>query len=90
MNGKAYLDLVRRQPCSCCGAAAPSFSHHPREGQGGAQKADDFLAIALCYECHQGVAGIHGNRSLMRIYKKSEMDMIAVTVRNVVNYLEAV
>lgn len=54
--------------------------HHIREGQGMSQRASDFLTIPLCPDCHQGPQGVHGDRTLMRVYKLSELDMLANTI----------
>lgn len=62
---------------------APANIHHIREGQGMAQRADDFLVIPLCHDCHQGPLGIHGDRTLLRITKMSELDLLAMTIREV-------
>lgn len=79
--GSAHLARVKGLPCACCGAAAPSDAHHIREGQGGAQRAPDFLAIPLCKEHHQGKTGVHGDKSAMRLRKLTELDMLADTIR---------
>ena len=54
--------------------------HHIREGQGMSQRASDFLAIPLCPDCHQGGMGIHGDRTLLRIHKLTELDLLARTI----------
>ncbi|WP_423820860.1 hypothetical protein V5738_11005 [Salinisphaera sp. SPP-AMP-43] len=56
--------------------------HHLREGQGGAQRADHFLTIALCEDCHQNSRlGLHGDRTLLRIANCDELDLLADTLR---------
>ena len=80
---KAYMGMVAILPCSCCGQPGPSLVHHIREGQGMSQRANNFLTIPLCYECHQGPKGIHGDKTLMRIYKVSELDMLAWTIEQI-------
>ena len=54
--------------------------HHIREGQGMSQRANDFLVIPLCKECHQGKLGIHGDKTLLRIVKMNELDLLAMTI----------
>jgi len=66
---------VRQLGCLLCGD--PASLHHPRSDQGMGGRESHWLVIPLCYECHQGPNGIHGNRSLMRIHKMSEWDMLA-------------
>lgn len=78
-KAKNHLGRIAQLPCACCGAHGVHV-HHIREGQGMAQRASDFLTIPLCPDCHQGPQGVHGDRSLMRVYKLSELDMLANTI----------
>ena len=80
-DGARHIALVKALPCACCEAPGPSDAHHIREGQGGAQRAPDFLAIPLCKECHQGSRGLHGDRTRLALRKLDELDMLADTVR---------
>lgn len=77
-----YKSLVADQPCSCCGAEGVEL-HHPREGQGMAQRASDWLVIPLCPDCHRGAFGIHGNKNMMKIKKLTEMDLLAQTIERI-------
>lgn len=70
---REHLGRVKSLPCSLCDAPAPSAAHHINQGQ-------HFTCVALCYECHQGHNGWHGNKSLWRIRKMDELDALAVTV----------
>lgn len=45
------------------------------------QRADDWLTIPLCWDCHQGTQGVHGDKAFMRIYKKTELSMLAWTLK---------
>lgn len=76
---KAYLSRVAALSCCVCGNHGVEL-HHVREGQGMAQRAQDWLVVPLCPNCHRGPQGLHGDRTLMRIYKMDEMDMIAKTI----------
>lgn len=71
---KQYLNDVAELPCMLCGAQ-PVELHHPRTGQGMSQRANDYLVIPLCPECHRGHNGVHGNQSLLKIQKLNEMDL---------------
>jgi hypothetical protein len=81
---KRYMGRVAKIGCVLCaklGAGPTKASvHHLREGQGKGERASDFLTIALCYDCHQGPNGFHGNRSLLRIAKVDELDLLALTI----------
>lgn len=54
--------------------------HHPREGQGGAQRAQNWLGIPLCVEHHAGSDGLHRNGNQIRLLKLDEMDLLAMTI----------
>lgn len=54
--------------------------HHVREGQGMAQRAQNWLVIPLCPSCHRGPHGIHGDRMLLRNARVDEMDLLALTI----------
>lgn len=76
---KKYLDRVSQLPCQCCGAEGVHI-HHVRAGQGMAQRAQTWLAVALCPACHTGSQGIHGDRRLLKARKLDEMDLLAMTI----------
>lgn len=81
---KRYMARVATVPCVLCTAlgidGVPASVHHIREGQGGGQRAPDWLTVALCHTCHQGPTGFHGDRSLMKIAKLEELDLLALTI----------
>lgn len=90
MNGREYLALVGSLPCVLCARLgmiqkARTECHHLRDGQGMQQRAQDWLAIAACTHCHTGAGGIHGDRTLLRVAKVDEVDLLADTVRAVMN-----
>lgn len=75
-----HLERIASLPCSLCGST-PVHVHHIREGQGMAQRASNWLTIPLCPSCHQGPQGIHGDKAMLRVYKKTELDLLADTIR---------
>lgn len=81
---RRHMDRVAQLPCVLGVALGENHGqpqiHHIREGQGTSQRASHFLTIPLCYDCHQGPNGIHGNRSLLRIAKAEELDLLALTI----------
>lgn len=81
---KRHMGRVSALPCACCGQSAPSAVHHIRSGQGMAQRAAHWLTIPLCQSCHQGPNGIHGDRSLLRVMKMDEIELLANTIRQLV------
>lgn len=44
------------------------------------QRASDWLTIPLCPDCHTGPWGIHGDRTMLRILKADELDLLADTL----------
>ena len=82
MNGRytkaerRHVALIKEQPCGVCGAAPPSHAHHLRQH-------NHWTVIPLCYDCHQGPQGIHGDRTLWRIYKMDEVDVLNQTLGRV-------
>lgn len=76
---KRHMGRVAELPCACCGVHGVQV-HHIREGQGMAQRASNWLTVPLCPECHTGPRGVHGDRSIMRTLKLSELDMLANTI----------
>lgn len=81
---KRHMHAVAQLPCVLCRALgqpdAKATVHHIREGQGMSQRASHYLTIPLCWDCHQGPNGIHGNRSLLRMAKLEELDLLAMTI----------
>jgi hypothetical protein len=77
-NEKEHLDAVASLPCALCGDS-PVHVHHIREGQGLSQRASNWLTIPLCPSCHQGSCGVHGDKSMLRVKKVTELDLLADT-----------
>lgn len=76
---RKHMDRVAQLPCVVCGSL-PVEVHHIRYSQGMSQRSSNWLTVALCPECHRGHNGLHGNKSLMRIHKLDEMDLVAMTL----------
>jgi hypothetical protein len=72
----AYLADVKRCACVVCNVPAPSSGHHPLQGL-------HLIAIALCWDCHQGPHGWHGDKSRWRAAKMTELKAINETRRRV-------
>ncbi len=83
---RAHMDRIKGMNCILCtllGMPQESSTdvHHLREGQGMAQRSSNWLTVPLCHSgCHQGPNGIHGDRSLLRIAKVDELDLLAATL----------
>lgn len=83
---RSHIGRVKAMGCILCELLgmrqeSATDAHHIRTGQGGAQRASDFLVIPLCHSgCHQGPRGIHGDRSLFRMAKVGELDLLAMVI----------
>lgn len=76
---KVHMGKVKQMPCAICGGS-PVEVHHIREGQGMAQRAGNFLTIPLCQQCHRGEQGVHGDKTMLRVYKTNELDLLNETL----------
>ena len=76
---KKHLDRIHGLSCCTCGAY-PVEAHHIRAGQGMSQRAGDWLTIPLCAACHRGPSGVHGDKSIMRVQKLTESDLLDETL----------
>ncbi len=81
-----YMNRVAELGCVVCRmlgyGSTPAQLHHVREGQGMAQRAQNWLVIPLCPEHHQGKTGVHGDRSAMRQLKVDELDLLSQTIQD--------
>jgi hypothetical protein len=86
-----YLGKLQRLGCTVCRLIDETYEapdpsqqktviHHVREGQGGAQRAQNWLAIPLCVAHHTGTYGIHANGNRIPYLKMDEMDLLAKTL----------
>lgn len=90
-----YLGRLARLGCIVCRAYAEvvdetydppneqlqlTVIHHVRAGQGGAQRAEDWLTMPLCVYDHVDKHGIHGDKARIKALKLTEMDCLAMTI----------
>jgi len=87
--GARHMGKVAALGCVLCrrlglGTTAAEV-HHVREGQGGAQRASDFLSVPLCPEHHRGNSGLHGlgTRAFERRYGIDELGLLAETIAEI-------
>ena len=84
--GARHMARVARVACVLCRRMglgnSPSVVHHLKYGRGAADRASDFLTIAVCPEHHVGPNGIHmlKEHGLQLRYKCSELDLLADTL----------
>lgn len=62
-----YLAHTRTQACLCCGRMNQSEPHHLKVAgyTGTSYKADDWLTIPLCHDCHIADLHQHGQEAFM-------------------------
>jgi hypothetical protein len=81
---KAHKDQVAQLGCVLCDVLGSGYTpaqlHHIREGQGMAQRSSDWLVVPLCSSCHQGPYGVHGDQTMLKIAKVTELDLLAATL----------
>ncbi|MCW1959831.1 MAG: Ref family recombination enhancement nuclease [Mycobacterium sp.] len=83
---KRHMDRVAQIGCVLCAELGQAQTgrttlHHPREGQGAAQRSPNWLVIPLCEDCHQGALnGIHGQRAMWKLARWTELDALAATI----------
>lgn len=70
-----HIQRVKELPCGVCEAPGPSDAHHIVQQQ-------HWTVIPLCSDCHQGAFnGVHGQRRIWNVHKKTEMSVLNETVR---------
>ena len=77
---RRHMGLVASLPCCLCGAHGVQV-HHIKDGKTfGKRDKLHFCTIPVCESCHTGPKGIHGDRAMLRLVKKSETELLAETL----------
>ena len=83
MTSKAqarHLSRLHELPCCLCGAM-PVEAHHINEDRTfGKRDKLHFCCIPLCPDCHRGSGGVHGDKTMLRVAKKSELELLSETL----------
>ena len=77
-----HMGRIKAMPCICCRLlempqTKPTDVHHLREDR---EPRNDWLTIPLCWYHHQGRFGIHGDKSVLRMLKTSELGLLAKVI----------
>lgn len=77
------MGRLKKMPCVCCTLLMQQQEqltdvHHIRAG---GEPRNHWLTLPICWACHQGPKGIHGDRSYLRILRLSEWGLLAVVTR---------
>ena len=70
---------IKAMPCVCCelleaNQTTDTDCHHIREER---EPRNDFLTLPLCWHCHQGSWGVHGDKRYLSMLKLSEYGLLA-------------
>lgn len=76
---KQHMGRVAELSCCICGTW-PVEVHHVLEGRIPGRRAPDWLTIPLCPDCHRGREGIHGSKAMLKVTKKTELQLLAETL----------
>ena len=81
---RKWMGRVAELGCVVCRNSGfgetPALVHHIREGQGGAQRASNWLVIPLCPPHHVGGDSIHNDRQNFQARYGTELDLLAQTI----------
>lgn len=84
----AYMGRVAALGCIVCRllgySPTPAQVHHVRIGVGGAQRSGNYCTIPVCQPHHTGSQGVHGDRSCLRQLNMSELDLLDITIGELV------
>ncbi len=73
-----HVGKVKEGPCVICHAVCQTEAHEIEQGLW-------FTSISLCPDCHGGPMGIHGDKTLWRIHKMSELRALNKTLERVLS-----
>lgn len=75
-------DVGLERGCCVCGAPYAHL-HHILEGRTPGRKSGDFCVVPVCWECHEGTHGIHGDRMRWSMAKIDELAALNKTLEAV-------
>ncbi len=76
---KKHLERVASLSCCLCGAR-PVEVHHILEGRIKGRRCGHFTTIPLCPECHRGRCGVHGEKTMLKVMKITELELLGKTI----------
>ena len=79
LAAKRHMGRVAELACCLCGAM-PVEVHHVLEERIPGRRGPDWITIPLCPLCHRGPEGIHGTKAMLRVSRKTEMELVAETL----------
>ena len=80
---KKHLAQIKELPCGVCGDRNISHAHHIKDGD---RRVSHYATIPLCETCHtDNHNGIHGAKAMWRVFKKTEILVLAETIEKLFN-----
>ena len=73
---KRHMARVAELPCGTC-AERPVEVHHITAG---GRRISHYITIPLCPECHKGKLGVHGDKTMLKVMKITELKLLADTI----------
>lgn len=75
----AHMGRLKKMECVCCRLMSslqtfPTDVHHIIVND---QSRNHYLTLPLCWSCHQGPKGVHGDKTFLRILKMTEWTLLA-------------
>ena len=71
---REHVGKVKASGCALCGCGGVVEAHEIEQGEW-------YTSIGLCPACHRGPNGLHGDKTLWRIYKMTEIQALNETLR---------
>lgn len=68
---QTHMGRVKAMPCRTCGDKPVEVHHVLEQGK----RIGNNTVIPLCVPCHRGERGVHGDKSMLRITKKTELQL---------------
>ena len=77
------MSRISAMPCVVCQLLGEEQEtrtevHHIRADR---EARNDYLTIPLCWADHQGQRGVHGDKSRLRLLKRSEWSLLGETIK---------
>lgn len=82
-----HLGKVAQLPCCLCGAEPVECHHVTTDKTFGKRGEVSWCCIPVCPDCHRGSQGIHGDKTMLRIAKKSELELLSETLERIYGYV---
>ena len=73
---KRHMARVAALPCCLCGTIGVQVHHITENGR----RISHFITIGLCVDCHEGALGVHGDKTMLKVMKTTELKLLADTI----------